>query len=75
LLHAPQCVLEDCRLGWLAQAPHWLLALQDCVPPLQVPQAREPLRHSTQRPVLARHCGVAPEQAGWLVHAPELEQS
>jgi len=45
LLHDPQCWLEVCRSGWFWQVPHWLLAVQDWVPPSQVPQAREPLRH------------------------------
>jgi hypothetical protein len=52
-----------------------LLVVHDCVPPLHVPQAREPLRHSTHRPVLAKHSGVVPVQAFWLVHAPMAEQS
>jgi hypothetical protein len=52
-----------------------LFVPQACVPALQVPQARDPLKHSTHRPVLVKHSGVAPEQAVWLVQAPEIEHS
>jgi hypothetical protein len=56
------------------QVPHALF-VQVWLPAWQVPQVRVPLRHSTHEPLLGRHCGVVPEQAGWVSQVPPLVQT
>ena len=73
-VHEPQYCFEVWRSTAPVQAPQALFT-QLCVPVLQLPQLRVvPFWHATHMPLLARHSGVAPEQAVWFVHAPEVEQ-
>jgi len=63
VVHEPQYCLDVCRSTAPVQLPQALF-VQVCVPVLQLPQLRVlPFWHATHRPVLARHSGVAPEQA------------
>ena len=51
------------------QAPH-VLPEQVCVPKLQLPHAREPLRHWTHWPMVGEHTGVFPVHAASSTQLP-----
>ena len=75
MAHDPQYCLELFKSTAPLHVPHWLFA-HVCVPVLQLPQLRvAPFWHGTQSPVLARHSGVAPEQALSATHVPPWHSS